>query len=534
MGKYLVYILTLTFCVHLNSLAQDAKNVTLYGHIDPEPIHYAGCWGYVDSVGNEYALLGTYYGTSVIAISDSANIRQISFIQGSASNWREMVVAGDYGYIVSEGRDSLAGLQILDLSDLPDSARLASTYKATFSSAHILSRDVSNNSAFIYVSGTDSTGGVHILDVQNPENPVQVGLYAPYYIHDCHVRGDWMYAAAIYNGTLDIVDISDRSNPVMVSQLVYPGAFTHSSWTTEDGHYLVVTDEIDGARAHIWDISDPFNPEQVASYSGNEASLVHNPYIKGSFSFFSHNTEGLRVVDITDPLCPAEVGYYDTYPGLSGGFHGLWSAYPFLPSGLILGGNREDGLYIWRFNGQKGARIYGQVLDSITGLPVPNAIIRLDTTTAKANSSWDGSFAIGVMPSPIEGYWLNASAPGYVSKAYGKLYPQEDDSLFVTIELVDSLTSGTSRLAQLPSAMCLFPQPAGTWVNVNIHPQNVLQHVYLTSADGKRSGLSFGKAGAGEWRIDLYTGVKPLIPGMYIITMVSEDGVMHARCVIGD
>ena len=111
-------------------------------------------------------------------------------------------------------------------------------------------------------------------------------------------------------------------------------------------------------------------PVEVATYTANEASLVHNPYVRGDFCFLSHNTEGLRVLDITDPEVPVEVAYYDTYDGPSGGFKGLWSACPYFPSGKIIGGDRTEGLFVWTFNETYGARIYGTVVDSVSQEPI--------------------------------------------------------------------------------------------------------------------------------------------------------------------
>ena len=171
-----------------------------------------------------------------------------------------------------------------------------------------------------------------------------------YYIHDAHIKGDYLYASAFFEGTIDIVDISDKTSPTLVAQIETTGGNTHSAWTTEDDKHLIISLEKDGLPARIWNIKDLSNLSEVATYTANLASLTHNPYVRGDFTFFSHNTEGLRVVDTKDPCVPVEVGFFDTFEGQSGGFSGLWSACPYFPSGKIIGGNREDGLYVWTFN----------------------------------------------------------------------------------------------------------------------------------------------------------------------------------------
>jgi choice-of-anchor B domain-containing protein len=421
---------------------QTSRNMSLFGTLNPIPVRYSGCWGWTSPSGAEYALLGGFEGTHIIAIDDSLNIHEVDFVDGQNSNWREMTVIGDHAYVVTEGGGDLQGMQVIDLSPLPDSVRLATTYTQTFTRAHIIARDEYSASPIVYVSGTSTTSGVHFLDVSNPEVPVEIGLYdPPYYIHDAHVHGDLLFASALSVG-LDIVDISDKSSPVMIGQIDHSSQFTHSAWTTEDLSHIVVTDEIDGLPSRIWNIEDLQNPVEVAQYSANLASLVHNPYILGNLVFLSHNTEGIRVVDIADPSLPVEVGFYDTYPGPSGGFNGLWSGYPFFPSGKIIGGNREDGLYVWRFNGTRAGRIYGEVVDLVSGEPVSGAAISIVETGSSTSSGIDGSFRIGELPSGDPGYTIEVvGPPGYEPTEISSFVLQGGDSLWLQVLLSPSISS---------------------------------------------------------------------------------------------
>ena len=217
--------------------------------------------------------------------------------------------------------------------------------------------------------------------------------------------------------------------------MIYPNGFTHSAFTTEDHKYLMVTDEIDGLPARIWNIEDINNVFEVSQYSGNDSSLVHNPYIKGDFAFVSHNAAGLRVIDISKPDVPVEVGYYDTYSGISSGSHGLWSAFPFFPSNKIIGGNREDGLYIFKFNDTYAGRFYGLVVDSITGNPIIGADISIQGTSSSTTSDISGEFKFGELPSGAPGYTINANASGYAPKTIPGLVLNSNDSIYLLIEL---------------------------------------------------------------------------------------------------
>ncbi len=121
--KILVSTLIL-FIVFVNTditFSQLADNNThLIKHLNPRPTtnqyKYSACWGYTAPDGREYAIIGCQPGTSFVDITDSANIREVGFLAGNTSEWREMKVYSHYAYIVSEASSS--ALQIVDLQYL--------------------------------------------------------------------------------------------------------------------------------------------------------------------------------------------------------------------------------------------------------------------------------------------------------------------------------------------------------------------------------------------------------------------------------
>ncbi|MCG8332377.1 MAG: choice-of-anchor B family protein [Chitinophagales bacterium] len=461
--KLLLTILSLSISTGL--FAQISLNIELFGQYDREDGRASGSWSYTDTNGNEYALLGAQTGTSIVSISNANQIEELAFIPGPHSNWREITVVDDHAFVVTEGSSpDHPGMQIIDLSNLPSSATLVANYNETFTKGHIIQKSIFEETPYIYVCGTSSTDGVHILDITDPENPQQVGLYQPgYYIHDCHVRGDIMFGAAFYEATIDIIDISDKTNPVLITRIQDPGGSTHSFSTSEDGQYLILAHEMDGIPGRVFDISDLENPTQVALYTANYASLVHNPYVRGDFCFVSHNSEGMRVLDIKDPAVPVEVGYYDTFLGPSGGFNGLWSACPYLPSGKIIGGNREDGLYIWTFNNTKAGRFYGQVVDSLTGNPIFNANIELIESATIYTSDSEGVFKGGALAGD---YQLEVSYNGYNTKVVPiTLSEREDTNLVVELSTIVN----HSNEVDTDASIIVFPNPASDLLNVKLN-----------------------------------------------------------------
>lgn len=470
-------ILLLSFLFPIFLTAQDALNVELFDQIQREDERYSGSWSYIAADGSEYALLGAKDGTAIYSI-DNQPVTELAYIPGASSNWREITVVNGFAYVTTEA-NAADGMHIIDLRSLPDTATLAAVYDSTFVQAHILQSDIYSDSSYIFVNGTRTTGGVHILDVSNPTHPVEVGVYDPdYYIHDSHIRGDRLYACAGNQGVVDIVDISDKKNPTLITQITGLVGYVHSAWSIDDD-YLMVAVETDGLPARMYDIRDLDNIEEVARYTANTASLVHNPYLRGDFMFIPHNTEGLRVVDVADPRVPVEVGYYDTFAGESGGFAGLWSACPYFPSGKIIGGNRTDGLYVWTFNDTRAARIYGTVRDSLTGEIIPRAQLNLIEADLDFKADLVGEFAQGTFAGD---YILEISHDDYFTKQI-PLSLAQGDNLTLNIELVN-LLNNTDEVIDNQS-FSVNPNPFSNELILDDLDTKVIEKVQLVDINGR-------------------------------------------------
>ena len=70
--KYIYTILLFAFTsISLN--AQQSYNMTLLGKLDYEQ-GLNDVWGYVDDIGNEYAIVGVINGTSIVDVTDPFNL----------------------------------------------------------------------------------------------------------------------------------------------------------------------------------------------------------------------------------------------------------------------------------------------------------------------------------------------------------------------------------------------------------------------------------------------------------------------------
>lgn len=337
-------------------------------HIHPRPgTGLSAIWGYTAPDGREYALVGitgsgsgnTSGGTSIVDITDDNNPRVVTHIVGPNSTWREMKTYKHYAYVVTEASGA-TGVQIIDLSQLPDTARLVRTFNYTSGTRNINnSHTITIADGYMYLNGCAqwSPGGILIFDLRNdPTNPQFVSEYQPMYVHDSYVLRDTIYAAAIYSGGgVIIADARNKFNVQTIGRIAYTSSGTHNVWVTKDRRFALSTDEITHPRKNVkfWDISNlPTIPTTTsAEFTVDPTSTVHNVHIRGDYAYCAwYQSYGIQIIDIHNPLVPVlAAGYSIPGSGLS------WEVYPYFPSGkIILGAGPQSasstGLWIFRFS----------------------------------------------------------------------------------------------------------------------------------------------------------------------------------------
>ena len=352
-------------------------NIELIGSLNQYPsIGYSDIWGYVDSMGNEYALMGVGGGTSIISLIYPTNPIEVAFIPGPFAppfEWRDIKIHSHYAYVVTEGTGNGQGLQIIDLSDLPNSATLVNTVNTWFSRAHNIFID----NGYAYVIRTSIGGGMHILDLSDPVNPVQTAYYtASGPIHDVYVWDDTVVVGAGLSGEFHLVDVTDKSNPQLVSASPsISGIFAHSGWMTEDKRYFFGTEEFNKVDITVWDLQDRTSWDLVIpSWQTNSDTTAHNLFIQGNYAHISYYSDGYVILDITNPELPFLIGEYSTPD--------LWGIYPFLPSGITIGSDIADGLFIFQFTP-------GDVPPGIIHIPMDD-VLNTDPITISAGIVDDG------------------------------------------------------------------------------------------------------------------------------------------------
>ncbi len=371
------------------------------------------CWGYVSPSGREYAIIGLSDGTAFVEVTDPMNPEVVSVIPGPNSIWRDIKTYLSFAYAVSEGG---SGIQVMSLANV-DSGVVTLVREVTTggsTSTHNVALDTA--SGFLYRCG-GSSNGLRIYSLADPSNPAFVASWPDRYVHDAQVV---TYASGPYAGKqiafccsgfnggfdqtgLDVLDVTNKASIVPLARISYSNpAYSHQAWLSEDRRYLYLDDELDegdfslNTTTKVIDVQNLSAPFEAASFSNSSTAIGHNLYTKGNLIFEANYRSGLRVFDATSPLSPTEIGYFDTWPEDDNpSFNGLWSNYPWLPSGTIVASDIEKGLFLLRVGEPRlafafpdglpatiapwGATVRVEIVENAPGDLVPgSAVMRYD------------------------------------------------------------------------------------------------------------------------------------------------------------
>jgi len=372
------------------------NNIDLLAHIplssfSTNPVDANDIWGHFDlNDKNEYALIGLSNGIGIVNVSKPEDPQVVTTISSQSTIWRDLKVYQffdsasqrwkSYAYVTADSAS--VGLMIIDLTDLPNTATVASVDTTDLSAHNVYLSNVDYStgvaltdlSPYLHIAGSNRNGGAfNSYSLSEPTSPTSI--YKPVdsnrsnYSHDVSsmVITDERKDTQCINGTnhceiffdfnennFKLWDKTDNTDPQELSSKSYTNAnYVHSGWFTEDKLVVIVHDELDEINAGLnttvrfFDMSDLTSPEQIATWTGPTRAIDHNGFVRGNRYYMSNYERGLTVLDITDPAAPEEVGFFDTYPvNNSASFNGAWGVYPFLPSGNLLISDINSGLYI--------------------------------------------------------------------------------------------------------------------------------------------------------------------------------------------
>ena len=335
-------------------------------------------WGYASPSGGEYAIIGLQRGVGFVDITTPTQPQVIAGFVDWPTTWRDIKTYGPYAYAVADdsGSNPSKNLSIYDLSQI-DSGVVTLANTVTTGRTHNVVIDP--DSGFLYRTGSQDgdAKGLMIYDLNaDPVNPPLVGQWGGRYIHDAQAvtldSGPFAGRQVVFafaennsgggNAALDILDVTDKADIQLLGRAVYDNnRYSHQGWLSPDRRYVYLDDELDELNdaqvitttTRVIDISDLTNPVVTGTFTNGQIASDHNLFTRDQLIFEANYRSGLRVFDATNPEAPVEVAYFDTQPNSTApGFTGLWGNHPHLPSGVVIGSDTSNGLFVWQIDAQ--------------------------------------------------------------------------------------------------------------------------------------------------------------------------------------
>lgn len=525
-----IYLFVIACCLISFPVVAQHSNIEFKSHLEFTASHTSNIWGY-EKGGKEYALVGLTgsaghdVACAIVDVTHPSNPVLLHTVPGPNSIWREIRTWGDYAYITTEAG---GGVTIVDLSQLP--ASITTKMITEVSAIHALHID----NGYLYLYGGDSPvslGGIYVLDLTDPWNPVFAGRYNANYVHDGIVRNNLAFAGEIIQGRFSVIDFTDKANPVVITSQKTPSQFTHNTWLSSDNKYLYTTDEKEDAYVASYDVSDLNNIKFLDQYRRKNANgaIPHNTYVLNDqgvtgfntdFLVTSYYTEGVTIVDAHHPDNLVEVGNYDTSPLSGGGFNGAWGVYPYLPSGNLLVSDIELGLYVLAPQYQRASYLEGKITNAATGQPLFAADITFPVQGISKTASIIGDYKTGL---PLEGNVdVTVSRPGFTPvTATVTLVAGQVTTYNVSLSPVNSgISKGTL------SNLLVYPNPAHDVVYFeNLEDKNIVVKVFNTLGKELHS-----------YRFDqaqhCSVPLNGLAQGTYLFQLSSQQGAILANKII--
>ncbi|MBN3116998.1 hypothetical protein H4F46_19160 [Pectobacterium brasiliense] len=355
-----------------------SRNMRLIGHSDqggrPDGVQVM--------VHRGYAYIGhmVSQGVSIVDVRDARNPKPAGFIAAPPGTWNIHLQTHDDLLLVVNARDLFADASFAEekvyytrsVADTVSTKQQGKSWSAGLRIFDISTPDKPREISFLPLDGI----GIHriwyvggrwayvsalldgysdyiflTIDLADPQRPEVAGRYwlpgmhtaggetaswpegKRYALHHAIISGDTAYGSW-RDGGLTLLDVSDRTNPQLISHRNWSPPFgggTHTALPLPDRDLLIVLDEAvldnqeDGEKL-IWvfDIREPSNPVSIATFpQPKETDYVkkgahfgpHNlhenrpgSFISSSLIFATYQNAGVRAYDISNPYQPKETG----------------------------------------------------------------------------------------------------------------------------------------------------------------------------------------------------------------------------------
>lgn len=517
MSKFLSFLLILGFFT-----PGFAQNLQRIGHLSYGTQSLSGCWHHVDASGTEWALVGTSTGLSVVDLTDPTQPIERFAVPGLINNWREVRTWQGYAYVTTEADSS--GVTIVNLNHLPDST----PWKIWRGDGFFIDRVMDNHTVqiqdgYLYLfGGQNISDGAVIADLADPWNPKIKSKYAATYVHDGYIRGDTLWTCELNAAQFGVVDISNKTNPVLLTTHHTPGGLNHNCELSANGKTLFHTQEGLNFPMTAYDVSALDDIQLLDSYkpSRKPEGEVHNVrMMPGDFAVCPSYRGQLTIVDVSQPDNMIEIAWDSLGNSL------VWDADPYLPSGILLATAKQEGLFIYEATYSPAARLEGVVRDAVSGVPISEAKVFVLNTFLADSTRTNGVYKTGAANSGL--YAIRVEKVGYQTQVKTGINLLSGQTTQLDFALLPEFVSTDEAL--LGDVPTVSPSPFLDVLRVNI-PQTLRGAYSLRLLDFSGKIVQEKKGNRGS--VILLEGLQYLPKGAYLLQIMGENGLNYTFQVL--
>jgi len=232
----------------------------------------------------------------VISFADPANPHLLGACRDSGY---DLSVCSGYAYVAHD-----YGLFVLDVRDPSNPHRIASLGFGTLSV-----RARGNICCATVYNGQSSEIAFKILDVRNPASPVPLATVDSCGGYDIYLKDTLAFLSGYYvaGHGFRILDVSDSTHPATIGSCATPDV-GNGVWANPPRSRAFVADDLGGLVTI--DMSNMHAP--VVRGATLKAGITYDIDVQGQYAYVAQEGLGLKVLDVSDPTAPYEVGTVDS------------------------------------------------------------------------------------------------------------------------------------------------------------------------------------------------------------------------------
>lgn len=295
------------------------------------------------------ALSGGLY---IYDVHDPAHPQKKAELAPSSGDWNQVWVKGNTAYIAS----SIRGILLYDVTD-----RTAPKYISALPDKAVNANSVYVDGNRLYAASPSPNAEVLAYDISTPTAPT---LLSRYFVEDSNpnngdrpmevvAQGNTMYVSHWTYG-LAVVDVTNPKSFTLAGSFKYTGATSRAVAVGTVGSRTLAfeTSEDWGGHVRALDVSVPAGIAQVGEYTQRAQVSARSMTLAGSKLYLADYQDGLRILDVSNPGEPQQVGYYNTWReadvGRGASFYEGLSGVRVPGDGYIYATDTSRGLLIFR------------------------------------------------------------------------------------------------------------------------------------------------------------------------------------------